>query len=380
MRLQEPDEPLRVGWYVHPMRLGGMESFLLRLASRLDPERVQLRALFGAEGEVVEAFTAAGIESRTFAFDDFGDGFKALCRSIETDRLDLIQTNLFTPLAALAAGKVGIPHIWRVGGHARIVLRRMSEEDGRSLLDMMSRHSTSIVCNSDFVAEPLAGLAGPKPVVIRNGISLPGGSAAGSRGAHLEERTWRPGAPPRICMFAHFDRQKHHEDFIRAAALVAPHFRGVRFLVFGSTFGEASMVAYRDELESLVASLGLEGTVTMQRTSQPDAELAQATLSVLPSVDESSSNAILEAMARGVPVIAADADGHREMIEHDRTGLLVPPRSPDQLAAAILELLRDRHRAERLAAGALETVRTTYDLGACARRYEALYRECRSGA
>lgn len=380
MHSRKADEPIRVGWYVHPTRLGGLENFLLRLASRLDPARVRLLALFGGEGEVVEAFTAAGIESRTFCFDNFGAGFKALCRTIETDRLDLIQTNMFTPLAALAASKVGVPHIWRVGGHAKVALRHMPEADGYSLLDMVSSHSASIVCNSDYVAEPLAGLPGPGPIVIRNGIPLAGDAAATFPDACLEERTLRSSDPPRICMFAHFDRQKRHEDFIRAAALVAPQFRGVRFLLFGATFGEASMEGYRDELRSLTVSLGLEDTVTIQRTRCADSELAQATLSVLPSVDESSSNAILEAMARGVPVIAADSGGHPEMIDHDRTGLLVPPNSPGELAVAIVELLRDRRRAERLAGGALETARKTYDIDACARRYEALYRECPPGA
>jgi glycosyltransferase involved in cell wall biosynthesis len=56
---------------------------------------------------------------------------------------------------------------------------------------------------------------------------------------------------------------------------------------------------------------------------------------VQPSVSEGLSNTILEAMASARPVVASDVGGADELVEHDATGLLVPPRSPAALAAAL---------------------------------------------
>ncbi|MDZ4687221.1 MAG: glycosyltransferase [Planctomycetaceae bacterium] len=71
---------------------------------------------------------------------------------------------------------------------------------------------------------------------------------------------------------------------------------------------------------------------------------------VLPSTGESLSNAILEAMAAGIPVIAARSGGNAELVRHKVTGLLVPPLQPRALAGALLSLLGDsssrRHQPE----------------------------------
>src|SRR5262249_48559392 len=59
-------------------------------------------------------------------------------------------------------------------------------------------------------------------------------------------------------------------------------------------------------------------------------------------------NALLEALAAGLPAVANDDGGTREQLIHEVTGLLVPDRSPEALAAALLRILRDRELAQRL--------------------------------
>lgn len=363
------ESPIRLAWYVHPLRLGGQERFLLRLARCLDPRKVRVSAIFASKGEVVEHFAANGVETRVLAFRSFRLGFEELARTLSSHSIDLVQTNMFTPLAAIAAGQVGIPHIWRVGGHPDVALRRMSPDDRRNQLQLAALQSAAVVCNSQFVAHSFAALPVSSPVVIRNGIPLP---------PVLEEPAAknRLSKALRICMLAHFDPQKRHEDLIRAAAEIHAQLPRARFFLFGSTFAEPSMVAYKKHLRGLVKSLGLQGVVIMRRTHDARAELFRATASVMPSIDESSSNAILESMACGTPVVAADSGGNSEMIETGFNGLLVTPRSPERLAQALLEIVRNPSRALQLADRARERIRSDYDIDACARRYEKLYQSC----
>ena len=364
------DRPIRIGWYIHPLRLGGLEYFLLRLAKKLTPRNVQIVGIFARKGEVVDEFTTCGIETQILNFRSFRHGFETLSESLLSHRIDIVQTNMFTPLAAIAAGHVGLPHIWRVGGHPDVALRRMNSDDRRMHLEVVAAQSVAIVCNSQFVAEPFAGLSGPEPVIIRNGV-------ANHRENHVmkasKNRSW---SPPRICMLAHFDPQKRHEDLIRAAALVITRFPQARFALYGSTFGETSMVAYRKDLRKLIKSLGLEGVVIMRRTKDAFAELSRATVSVMPSIDESSSNAILESMACGTPVIAADSGGNKEMIDSNTNGLLITMRAPEELANAILNLLQEPALARKIAIKASQKIRHDYDLDICATHYQTLYQRC----
>jgi glycosyltransferase involved in cell wall biosynthesis len=77
--------------------------------------------------------------------------------------------------------------------------------------------------------------------------------------------------------------------------------------------------------------------------------LAAADLFVLPSLYEGCSGAVIEAMAAGLPVVASDIPGMRELVEPGRSGLLVPPGAPAALARSIRRLLEDRREAAGLA-------------------------------
>jgi glycosyltransferase involved in cell wall biosynthesis len=83
-----------------------------------------------------------------------------------------------------------------------------------------------------------------------------------------------------------------------------------------------------------------------------------ADLYVQPSLWEGNCNALLEAMSCELPVIATDAGGNRDAIDHDRTGLLVPPGDSESLAAAIQSLARDEPRRNCLARAARQHIRS----------------------
>ena len=95
-------------------------------------------------------------------------------------------------------------------------------------------------------------------------------------------------------------------------------------------------------MRQLAADLGLAGRVHFlgQRRDIPDL-LAALDIFVLPSHSEGVSLALLEAMAAGLPVIATAVGGLPEVVTDGENGLLIPPKDPEALAAALARLLAD---------------------------------------
>ena len=100
---------------------------------------------------------------------------------------------------------------------------------------------------------------------------------------------------------------------------------------------------------------------------------------VLPSVCESFSNAILEAMAAGLPVIAARSGGHAELVEHRKTGLLTPPMRPEAIARAILLMIKEPGLMDQMGRAGRLRAQTHFSMDDCVRSYEEVYSRVTSG-
>jgi glycosyltransferase involved in cell wall biosynthesis len=108
--------------------------------------------------------------------------------------------------------------------------------------------------------------------------------------------------------------------------------------------------------------------------------LANSDLFILPSHEEGCSNALLEAMACGVPVIATDIGGNKDAIIHGNTGLLVPPSNQLALGQAIIWMAAQPERRKRMADRAKADVAKRFSFNRCIDDYEALYRSALKGA
>ncbi|WP_433503793.1 glycosyltransferase family 4 protein [Pseudonocardia halophobica] len=127
-----------------------------------------------------------------------------------------------------------------------------------------------------------------------------------------------------------------------------------------------------------VTELGLVDSVALRRWLTPrqvDEVLAGADLLVLPSRNEGQPMAVLEAMARGVCVVASDVGGLPDMIEDGVSGVLVRPDAPSELAAVLGRLLDDADERRRLGEGARKRFLAEFDLSVVWPRIDRLYRE-----
>lgn len=123
--------------------------------------------------------------------------------------------------------------------------------------------------------------------------------------------------------------------FLRAVALVSASLPEARFLIVGG--GEQRL-----ELERLAGELGIsDETIFLGKRTDVPRVLAAFDMGVLSSDSESFSNAIVEYMATGLPVIATDVGGCREMIENGINGYVVPPSEPAIMAERIIELVNN---------------------------------------
>jgi glycosyltransferase involved in cell wall biosynthesis len=132
----------------------------------------------------------------------------------------------------------------------------------------------------------------------------------------------------------------------------------------------------RADLEAQVERLGLGEWVTLPGERQDVGEcLRSADAFVLPSHAEGLSNALLEAMAHGLPVVVSNVPGNVDVVDHDVNGLIFPVGDADTLADRLAWLATDEAARDRLGQAARATVEAEYDLDLVVDSYVALYEE-----
>lgn len=157
------------------------------------------------------------------------------------------------------------------------------------------------------------------------------------------------GRPIRLFSCARLNEVKGHQDLMAAVRRLLDQGVDVRLEIAGED--DAGGSGFRTVLESRLKELHLRDHVTLLGAIDADAvkaKLLQTHIFVLASWHEPLGVAYMEAMACGVPVIGTDAGGVPELITDGDTGMLVPPKSPDQLADAVRKLATDPDKLRRL--------------------------------
>jgi L-malate glycosyltransferase len=226
----------------------------------------------------------------------------------------------------------------------------------------LARWTDAYLANSRGAVDFMTGHGLPPAMfeVIPNGLDL---------------GLWPPPAPraarevPVAVCVANFKPIKRQEDLVDAVALLAS--RGVRlecrFAGAGETLGAMRERAARHQLGARVTFLG---HVAPGRLAPV---LADADIAVLPSASEGMSVGLLEAMAAGLPVVATDVPGTREVVAHGVTGRLVPVGQPERLAAALDEFARDAGMRARCGAAGRRRVEEHFTLEQNVSRHLAAY-------
>lgn len=213
------------------------------------------------------------------------------------------------------------------------------------------------VANSE-AALAAYGLRGHRrAVVIHNGVDI---DPYGARPA--------PAGPPTLVMVANFSRYKDHGTVVEALALLRHAVPDARLLLVGRDGGTLASTT------ALIASRGLLDHVRIVTDClTPPSLLAAGHVGVLSSPSEGFSNALLEYMAAGLPVVATACPGNADLVRDGETGYLVPFGSAAALADRCAALLRDPARAAAMGRAGRAHVATHFSRARQVAAYEDLY-------
>ena len=165
--------------------------------------------------------------------------------------------------------------------------------------------------------------------------------------------------------------QKGIEYFIRAIPIIAQRYPEAKFVIVGEGWS-------RDYLEGVAQSTGHAKRILFTgfiSDAEVIALMTSADVLVIPSVYEPFGIVALEGMATGAPVVASHVGGLAEVIEHDRTGIFVYPRSPESIAWGVDRVLSNPDHARWLTQNAREILHKTYSWEAIAMRTVEVYKE-----
>jgi glycosyltransferase involved in cell wall biosynthesis len=250
---------------------------------------------------------------------------------------------------------------WTVG--PKRLAHRIAYAVGTRIADAVVAVSPDVARAVRSSYRPPAG----RLVTIPNGVDVERYGQPVQR-AEMRHRLGVPPDGPLVVVVAKLMAQKGHGDFLDALPTIRAAHPGLQVAFLGEGDLEPSLRARVDAEghTSVVRFLG-------NRSDVPDV-LATADLFVLPSLWEGLPMALLEGMATGLPVVATEVSGTRDVVEHERSGLLVPPSAPRELAAAIVRVLGDPGLASALGTAARRRVEDRYSARAQARRHAELYR------
>jgi L-malate glycosyltransferase len=364
----EAPRPVRVCFLIDDLATAGTEMQLLALLQRFDRRRVQPSlCLLRGDGPMSQALEPANCPVYRLGVARLRSP-TTLLRAwrfagwLQAQRIDVVQAYFpdSSYFGITAAWLAGVPHRIRTRNNIGHWLTTPHRLLGR-LLNLLT---TGTVANCAAARRALLADERPRPhsvLVLENGVDL----GRFDRVPMVRGRS--PSGPAQVGVVANLRSIKGLDVLVRSAARLATEFPRSSFVVAGE--GEE-----RAALTQQIAEAGLnERFRLLGSVSDVPAFLANLDVAVLPSRAEGMSNAVLEYMAAGRPVVATAVGANPDVLEHGVTGMLVPPDNDGALAWAIGKLLREPATARRMGEAAREVVRQRYSREAMVGRFEDFY-------
>jgi glycosyltransferase involved in cell wall biosynthesis len=327
---------------------GGAQKYVYDLATGLPQDQFDVVVALGGAGFLVEKLHTANI--RTIAIPsllrdvnplkDFAS-FISLYRLFKKERPDVVHLNSakVSGLGALAGRFAGVPkiiftaHGWAFNEGrsfaSRLVIKIIS------WITILLSHKTIAVSDAIKNATKNWPVVDRKIVVIKNGIKEPTFLLRNIARAELIKKTnvTVPNDAFLLGTIAELHKSKGLSYSIEAIAKLVPTHPSLYYFILGG--GEE-----KERLNALLEHHGLQGRVFLLGFVEDASRFLPAfDCFVLPSITEALGFVLLEAGLAGVPVIATNVGGIPEIIEHEKTGLLVPARDPQILSESIVKII-----------------------------------------
>lgn len=362
---------IRVLFVTTSTTVGGAEKTVYTLATLLDPAKFRVVGVVSVKpfGPYAQKLASAGFP--TFTLNMTGrpglSQLRGLRQIVDDTRPDLVHAVMFQAIQLSRLVKRRASKAFRLVTSPRVNYRHRSWPS--LLVDRALKGADDLLISESQASRTFLtrwlGYAPEKVAVIHNGVDVAGWPA--SRLERQQKRLELRLAADELLFgtAGRLDQQKGHRYLIEAMTRL----RGqpLKLVLLGEG-------PEHDRLKALVRKRHLERQVWLlgERQDMPT-WLSALDGFVLPSLWEGLPNALLEAMALGLPVIASGVDGVREVVEDGKTGLLCRPKDPAGLASLIARLCGDPGLRQRLGAAARDMVSARFGLIEMMAGYERAY-------
>lgn len=376
-REEKARKPIRVAQVVFSLEPGGMENGVVNLANGLSPEEVETRVWCLERAGAFAGRLSEGVRVEALGRKPGWDWRACwrLGRGLRRERPDVIHTHNLGPLIYAVVARFLVPSLWRVpilhGEHGALQgdgLRGKRLRQRRWLYRCCRRVHTV----SEGLRRHLLELGMPEEglVCVLNGVDCERFQPVEDKG-EARVRVGLPRDAEVIGSVGRFIATKRFPLLVEAFERLAEKRPKLVLMLLGDG-GEA-----REEVLQRVASSGVSDRIYLKGHQSEPAPFYQAMdLMVMPSSHEGLANALLEAMASGVPVVAHSACGAVEVVESGRSGFLYEICDAEQLARWIELLWAEPGKLTGAGQWAMESARTRFSLEVMVAGYLRLYREC----
>jgi glycosyltransferase involved in cell wall biosynthesis len=369
----------RVAHIVFSLEPGGMENGVVNLCNRLGPEFASSVYCLRRRGAFADRLQP-GVPVRMLGFPDRFTplGVMRLGFALRKDRPHVVHTHNLGPLlyGALALRIAGLSTPLVHGEHsalseADLKPRRLAQRR-RFYRSAWAVHTVSNALVEDLRAH---GLGHPRMRAVVNGVDAARFHADTEARLRVREELGIPADAPVVGMVGRFGAFKRHALLLEAFASLGAEAGPMRLLLVG---GGGPLE--REVLARVSAHPHRDRIVATGFRPDPAPLYAAMDLLVVPSVNEGLSNALLEAMACGVPVLTHPACGAQEVVRSGVDGLVTALDSPEALAAALRAFLAERAAWRARGDRAQESVRGRFSLETMVFGYKSMYSEAVYGA
>ncbi|HVM30011.1 MAG TPA: glycosyltransferase [Candidatus Limnocylindrales bacterium] len=367
---------------------GGAQVHVQSLVTRLPGERFDVQVVSLSDGPAIRRLRAQGVTVHVIDAEDDSLAQQQLLELLRARPPRVLHNHMFRAevvgtRAALALAEQGLPKPYVIG---TVHSSRVRSAEDREILRRLTPSIDRLIAVSRSIMAKLAdeGRTGTPVELIYNGVDLERYRYTEACCTLPEEYGFEKGAPM-VGVVARLEPEKGHATLIEAWPRVLDQVPEARLLIIGEGSQRPALEAQADALGLLGATCAGDTCVGTRR-ARPGAKVvftglrddvpavtAALDVAVLPSYREAQGLAILEAMALRRPVVATNVGGVPEMVEHERTGLLVPAHDASALATAIVRLLVDHPLADTLARAGHDLAHARFGLPAMVEAVSSIY-------
>ncbi|MCD6385083.1 glycosyltransferase [Candidatus Sumerlaeota bacterium] len=209
-----------------------------------------------------------------------------------------------------------------------------------------------------------------KIVTIHNGVDIPELPSAEERIRLRSQFTEHDDTRFIVSVIANFRQMKGHKHILEAGRLLADKIPELQFIFAGEGPLKPALLQEVEKDRVLSRTVRFVGVV-----EEPMELLHASDIFLLASYWEGCPTSVMEAMSACVPVIAANVGGVPEIITHNKTGILIPPKRPDAIAEAIYRLYTDSALRDRLAKAGRQHIEQHFSLDNMVRKIESIFEQ-----